>query len=198
MHGGDGVVDAEDLVVAGDDFAGAAGLAVVEQDEILDQVEQAVFGEHAIEQHLGFHAALVLLVVPLPFGEVLPLAGDGAVAGAVAVADDEKGVVVERVIDAGFAEVVGQVVVETGPHVQIDGFELDEHQRQAVDEADQIGAAVVVGDSEALDLQFPDGEEAVVGGAVRGRCGSGNPGPGRGRIWSRRQRRATRRGRRCG
>ena len=38
---------------------------------------------------------------------------------------------------------------------------------QAVDEADQIGAAVVVRDAEALNLQFPDGKEAVVGRAVR-------------------------------
>jgi hypothetical protein len=139
FHGGDGVVDAEDLVIAGDDFAGAAGLAVVEEDETLHQIEQAVFGEHAVEQDLSFHAGLVLFIVPLPFCEMLPFA----------------------------AEVIGQVVVEAGPHVQIDGFEFDEHQRQAVDETDQIGPAVVVGDAEALDLQFPDGKEAIVGGAVR-------------------------------
>ena len=167
FHGGDGVVDAEDLVIAGDDFAGAAGLAVVEEDETLHQIEQAVFGEHAVEQDLSFHAGLVLFIVPLPFCEMLPFAGDGAVSGAVAVADHEEGVVVECVIDAGLAEVIGQVVVEAGPHVQIDGFEFDEHQRQAVDETDQIGPAVVVGDAEALDLQFPDGKEAIVGGAVR-------------------------------
>ena len=167
FHGDDGVVDAEDLVVAGDDFAGAAGLAVIEKDETLDQIEQPVFGEHAVEQDLGFHSALVLFVVPLPFGEMLPLAGDGAVAGTVAIADHEESVVMEGVVDAGLAEVVGQVVVETGPHVQIDGFEFDEHQRQAVDEADQIGPAVVVGDAEALDFEFPDGKEPVVGRAVR-------------------------------
>ena len=65
-----------------------------------------------------------------------------------------------------FAQVVGQVVVEAGPHIQIDGLQLDEHQRQAVDETDQIGAAVVVGHTQALDLQLADGEETVVGSAV--------------------------------
>jgi hypothetical protein len=166
FHGGDGVVDAEDLVIAGDDFAGAAGFGVVEQDEILDQVKEAVLGKHAVEEDLGFHAAFFLLFVALPFGEVLPLAGDGAVAGAVAVTDDEESVVMEGVIDAGLAEVVGQVVVVARPHVEIDSLELDEHQGEAVDETDQIGPAVVVGDTEALDFEFADGEEAVVGGAV--------------------------------
>ena len=112
LDGADSVVDAEHLVVAGDDLAGAAGLAVVEQDEVLDEVQQPVFGQHAVEQDLGLDAAFVLFAVALPLGEMLPLAGDGAVAGAVAVADDEKGVVMEGVGDARVAEVVGQVVVE--------------------------------------------------------------------------------------
>ena len=154
-------------MVAGDDLASPAGLAVVEQDEIPDQVEEAVLGEHAVQQDLGFHAALVFLVVALPLGEVLPFAGDGTVAGAVAVADDKEGVVVKCVIDARLAEVVGQVIIEAGPHVQIDGLQFHEDQRQAVDVADEVGAAVVMGDAEALNLELPDGEEPVVGRAVR-------------------------------
>ena len=46
--------------------------------------------------------------------------------------------------------VVGQVVVETCAHVQIDGFEFDEDQRQAVDKADEIGAEVAEEDDFAL------------------------------------------------
>ena len=162
----DGVVHAEHLMVAGDNLPRAAGAAVIEQDEVLYQVEQALFREHPVEQHLGLHAALFLFIVPLPLGEMLPLARDGAVAGAVAVAHDEEGVVVERVVDARLAQVIGQVVVEARPHVQIDRLEFNEDERQAVDEADQIGAAVVVRHAQALNLQFPHGQEAVVWRAV--------------------------------
>ena len=57
-----GAVDAEHLVVARHDLARGAGLALVEQDEVLDDVEQPVLRQHAVEQHLGIHAALVRLV----------------------------------------------------------------------------------------------------------------------------------------
>ena len=50
-------------MVARHDLARAAGLAVVEQDEVLDEVEQPVLRQHAVEQHLGIDAALVRLVV---------------------------------------------------------------------------------------------------------------------------------------
>lgn len=40
QHGRDGVVDAEHLMVASDNLAGAAGAAVVEEDEVLDQIEK--------------------------------------------------------------------------------------------------------------------------------------------------------------
>ena len=43
--------------------------------------------------------------------------------------------------------VVGEVVVETLANVLVDGLQLDEDQRQPVDETDQISAAVVVGAS---------------------------------------------------
>ena len=90
-----------------------------------------------------FHAALFALVIALPFGEMLPLAGDRAVAGAMAVADDEEGVVVKGVGDDILVQVIPQVAVETGADVLIDRLQLDEHQRQAVDEADQVRPAVV-------------------------------------------------------
>ena len=110
--------------------------------------------------------ALVALVVPLPLGEVLPLAGDRAVAGAVAVADDQEGVVVEGMGDDVLVHVVAQVAVEAGADVLVDGLQLDEDQRQAVDEADEVGAAVVVRRAQAGDLQLAHGEEAVCAGLV--------------------------------
>ena len=73
----------------------------------------------------------------------------------------------EGVGDARVAEVVGQVVVIPRPHVQIDGFEFNERERDAVDKADQVCAAVVVRHAQALNLQLAHSEEAVVGFPVR-------------------------------
>lgn len=109
-----GTVDTEHLVVAGDNLACSAGAAVVEQDEVLDEIQQAVFGEHAVEKSLRVYPGLVLLVVALPLYEVLPFARDRAVSGLVAIADNEEYIVVEGVADAVLGHVVRQVVVETG------------------------------------------------------------------------------------
>ena len=107
LDGGDGLVDAQELVVAGDDFAGGPGAAGIEEDEVFEDIEEAGLGEHAVKEDFGFDAAEVSFVEAFPFGEVVPFAGDGAVAGAVAVADDEEGVVVEGVGDDMFAHVIG-------------------------------------------------------------------------------------------
>ena len=154
-------VDAEHLVVSRNDLPRGARLALVEQDEVLDDVEQPIVRQHAVQHHLGFQAALVRLVEPLPLGEVLPLAGDRAVAGAVAVRHDQEGVVMEGMGDDVLVHVVGEVAVEALADVPVDRLQLDDHQRQAVDEADQVGAAVVVGGADAGELQLADGEEVV-------------------------------------
>ena len=61
-HRPHGAVDAEHLMVARHHLARGAGLALVEQDEVLDDVEQPVMREHPVEQNLGVDAALVGLV----------------------------------------------------------------------------------------------------------------------------------------
>ncbi len=61
---------------------------------------------------------------------------------------------VEGVRDAVLREVVGEVVVEPGANVPIDRLQLDEDQRQAVDEAHQVRAPVVVRHAHALNLQL--------------------------------------------
>ena len=68
---------------------------------------------------------------------------------------------VEGVGDDVLVQVVAQVVVEAGADVLVDRLQLDEDQRQAVDEADEIGAAVVVRRAQAGELQLAHGEEAV-------------------------------------
>ena len=60
--------------------------------------------------------------------------------------------------------VIGQVVVEALPDIAIDRLELDEDERQPVDEADEVGAAVAMRDPRALKLHLAHGHEAVVGG----------------------------------
>ena len=85
----------------------------------------------------------------------------------MAVADDEEGIVVKGVGDDVFVEVIAQVAVEPGADVLVNGLQLDEDQRQAVDETDEIGPAVVSRRAQAGDFQFADGNEAVVWFAVR-------------------------------
>ena len=142
-------IDAQYLVVSRNDFPCGTRLALVEQDEVFDNVQQPIVRQHPVQQYLGFQAALVRLVEPLPLGEVLPLAGDRTVAGAVAVRHDQEGVMMEGVGDDVLVHVVGQVVVEALADVLVDCLQLDEDQRQAVDEADEVGTAVVVGRADA-------------------------------------------------
>lgn len=80
---------------------------------------------------------------------------------AAAVADDQKGVVMKRLDDHVFVEVVPRVAVEGGPNVLVNRFEFNEHQRQAVDEADQLCAAIAIGGTQAHDLQFSHGQAPV-------------------------------------
>ena len=95
-----GVVHAQHLMITGHNLACPARLAVVEKDEIFDEVEETLVGQHAVEQYFGVNVASVCLVTALPLAKMLPLAGDGAVARAVAVADYQKGIVVKGVGDA--------------------------------------------------------------------------------------------------
>ena len=85
--------------------------------------------QHAVQQRFSFQAALVCFVESLPFGKVLPLAGDGTIAGAVTVRNDQKSVVMEGVSDDIFIHVVRKVVVEPLANVLVDRFQLDEDQR---------------------------------------------------------------------
>src|SRR5262249_15828981 len=96
--------------------------------------------------------------------KMLPLTGDGAIACAVAVADHQKGVVVKGVGNAALVQIVGQVVVEAGADVPIDGLQLDKDQRQAIDKAHEVGGPVIVWAAYARDLQFTPCQKAVGSG----------------------------------
>src|SRR6516165_118799 len=124
-------------------------------------------GEHPAEQHLRLYAALLTLVLPLPLSEVLPLAGDRTVACTMTVSDDEEGVVVKGVGDDVFIEVIAQVAVEPGADVLVNRLQFDEDKRQSVDEADQIGPAVIARRAKASNFQFAHCDEAVIRFPVR-------------------------------
>jgi hypothetical protein len=154
-------------VIPRHDLPGSTWFAVVEQNEVLDQVQEPLLGQHPVEQRFRIQSRLGFLGVALPLDEVLPLAGDGTVAGPVAVADHQESVVMECVGDAVLMQVVAQVIVEAGADVAVNGLQLDEDDRQAVDEADQVSAPVVVRHSHALDLQLTHGQKTVVRLAIR-------------------------------
>ena len=167
LHRGDRVVHAHDLVVTGNDLPHAADATVIKEHEVFDDVEQAMLGEHAIQQRHSIKSGCVILTVALPLGEVIPLAGDGAVSSFVTIADDEKRVVMEGVRDTVFVQIVGQVFVETAADILVYCLQFDEHQRQPIDETDQVCTAIVVRNAHTLHLQFTDGKKAVVVYAIR-------------------------------
>src|SRR6266568_4598335 len=100
-------------MIQGNDLPHSAGLAVVEEDEILHHVEQSFVRQHSVEQNFRLDAAFFLLVVAFPFGEMLPSARDRTVTGAMPVADDEEGIVMKGVGDNMLVHVIPQVAVES-------------------------------------------------------------------------------------
>src|SRR6266852_4228669 len=76
-HPGKGVVDAYVLVVSGEQLHEPTG-EVLERDEVLDEVEEALLGAHAPDDRLQRHCAFLTLGVDLlPFREELPVRRDG-------------------------------------------------------------------------------------------------------------------------
>ncbi len=131
----DRAVDAEKLVVPGDDLFRLAD-ALIEQNEILHQVEKIALVAHALEQRLHVHRPRRLLGQTLPFVEVFPAAGDRTDLRLLAVAEHHNRVVVKQVRNG--VAVIGEVLLESGLEILVDVLALDEQQRQAVDEADDV------------------------------------------------------------
>ncbi len=157
----DGFIDGVVLVVSadlfdgleGDDFgAGVFGFDFLEDGEVANEVEQGVLVEHPGGEDFEFVGVGVVVDAAAEFiGELaFPLAeaafggGEGACAGGDAVGDDEEGVVGEEAGDFALVSlelVVGGFEVGFG----VGGvFEFDDDEGQAVDEEDDVGAAVVV------------------------------------------------------
>ena len=106
----DGVVDAEELVVLGQNLDQPT-LRLHEEGEILDQIEQPFRLAGATDHRLQRDDALLPLAVDLlPVVEVLPGGGDAADLALAAVGEDQERVVPEEMRDRVL--VVAQVVVE--------------------------------------------------------------------------------------
>ena len=139
------LVHAQQLVVARHHFAHGPDLAGIEQNKVFNNVQQAVFGQHAVQQHLGGHAAHVFFVQPLPLAKMFPGAGDGAKTRVVPIAHNQKSIVVKRMGHHVFVQIIPQIAVKTGTDVFVHRLEFNQHQGQAVDKTHQVGPAVVVG-----------------------------------------------------
>ena len=157
LHPGEGVVDTEVLVVAGEQLDEPTG-QVLEDDEVLDQVEQAFLGAHAPDDRLQRDRSFLALGVDLlPLREELPARRDGPHLGLRAVGEDDEAVRGEQVRDG--VAVVAEVVVVGVLQVAVRRLQLDEHERDAVDEADQVGAPVV---QVGVNPELRDEQEVVV------------------------------------
>ena len=159
-HRLDGAVHAEELVVAGQDLLQLV-CRLVEDDEVLHQIHEIALVADALEERLHVDRARLLLGEALPCVEVLPAAGDRADLRLLAVAEHHYRIVVEE-MGNGVA-VVRVVLLEGGLEVPVDVLALDEQQRKAVDEADDVRPAPV---EIAAHPQLAHAEKVIVGGLV--------------------------------
>ena len=136
----DRAIDAEELLVLGDDLDQWLA-AVVEQDEVLEEVEEVRLGADALEQRLHIDNAGLLFGKPLPFAEVLVLAGERSDLCRRPVAENNHPVVLEHVRDRVL--VVGEVPFIRAPQIAMNVLQLHEEERQAVDEADNVRPSTV-------------------------------------------------------
>ena len=147
------VLDAQVLVVLGDDLFQPA-LAFVVEDIVLQQVQEA--RRRAGRAHERFQrddARFALAVDLFPGVEMLPRRGETAQHGLAAVGEHDETVVPEEVGDG--VQIVAEVVrVGVAQFLDV-GLEFAKQERQAVDEADQVGAAgvQVAGDPQLLRHQ---------------------------------------------
>ena len=156
----DGPVDAEKLVVAGQNLSRVPG-RVVENDEVFHQVQEIVFRAHPLEQRLHGHDARLILGQPFPLVKMLEPAGDRAEFGIHPVGQHNKSVVMEQMRDGVL--VIEKVLLIGGAGIAADVLQLHEQQRQAVDEPDDIRPAAV---QIAPHPQLPHAEEMVVLGNI--------------------------------
>ncbi len=134
----DGVVDTQVLVVLRhrlDEPTRPLG----EGDEVLRDVKQPITVARATQRRLEANDPhLALGVDLLPLREVIPGRVRRADLGVGTVREDDEGVEPEDLADG--VPVVTQVVVVGVPHVLVRHLQLDENERNAVDEQHDVGS----------------------------------------------------------
>ena len=156
-----GLLDAEILMVLGNDLLGALA-AVVEEDVIFDQVEQALGRADGAE--IGFEiggAGFGFAVDSDPRGEVVPGGGEAADSGGEAVREDHQAVEVEEVGD--LSEVALEVSVVAAFGTFFGCLELEKEDGETVDEGEDVGVSGGVG---AADGELADRSEGIIFGVV--------------------------------
>ena len=159
------------ILVIGGDLLGDGCAVGLEDDEIADQVEQALRREDALDQRLklGLTGRIDDLAIDrAPRLEPLPAAGERAEPRLDAIRDDQQRVVGEQrrdVVQVGLQLV--ESAVDGG--VLVGGvLEFEQRQRQPVDEQQHVRAAVGLGARGQVDVG--DGElvdrQPVVGARI--------------------------------
>ena len=130
------IVDTKELMVLGERLHQTAG-SLGERDEVLDEVEQSVPLAGAPQCRLQRHHTLLALGVDLlPLGEMTPRSERRTDERVGTVGQDDERVEPEQVRD--HVAVVPQVCVVRVTNVLVRDLQLDEHQRNAVDEQHHI------------------------------------------------------------
>ena len=171
LHGaqslGHGCSNGVELVIARHLLDQRTAAVVLEHDEVAQQCQEAAGFTDALDHHLQLRHVRVgqgLARDRAPRLEPFPPGGQGADAGVEPVRHHERGVEGEQRGDFGL---VGLQLLPGGPDGRLFVgriLQLDDRQRQAVDEQHHVGAALapVLDDGELVDRQ-----PIVVGGVVK-------------------------------
>ena len=152
----DGLVDAEILVVAGQNLGGAPTGMVV-KDEVFQQIEEGLFLADAPQHGFQLHSARVAFFQAFPFVEKLVLAAKRAHLGFQSIGQHKEGIVIEQLRNG--IEIISVIVYVGVLHINGRLFQLDEQQRNAIDKAHDVRSAAV---QLRVDLHLFYGEKVVV------------------------------------
>src|SRR5258708_10142141 len=161
VHGIQRVIDAQKLVIFGDQFDQRAA-RVAKQREVLHDIQQAALLRGSANHGFERDDAFFLLVTDLlPLEEVFPASRDTADPALAAVREDNEGIVPEDLWNGIL--VVAQVIAIGIFESLVRCLQFDEYQWKTVDEAHQVRPPFV---HLARNPELRDEQEVVVRGIV--------------------------------
>ncbi|WPL16087.1 hypothetical protein Thiowin_01024 [Thiorhodovibrio winogradskyi] len=134
-----------ELMVAREDLD-RPGIGAPEDGEVAQQGEQTRTLQRALDQHRLLRRAIRgdgLTVGGAPTHEALGIGGQGADARHLAVGEDQRGIGAKQAGDLGLVGLELLVGTVDAGLLAAGAFQLEHHQRQAIDEEHHIGAAVM-------------------------------------------------------